>query len=403
MLWKNLLNGSQTYITVKNKVDEIYEAIVNYENNEFIALLGGYSGCLLFHYYYYRFTKKKEHLLVLQKKCKTILDDFINKPDISYCSGYSGICWLIRFLKNEDIIEIIDTKKYFFEIDNLIHQGLLYYLQQNNYDYLHGGLGMVYYFITQGNENGDSVLQEFLSALDSNKINVDGSVKWLSNIYVKPYEKTLAYNLGMAHGMGSIIGLLLKLIECQKHDIFAKELLLKIILFYKNNKNPSTYRSVFSPWIIPDNDEKIESRLAWCYGDLGISQILYKAGVLLNDVELTKLALNSLFKSSYRKNKILDNVDDACICHGTSGICHIYNRMYQQTNMSIFKDLAIYWLDETLKMGQKSEQFAGFQFMHTGNDILNFSLLNGLSGVGLSLLSMIDSTEPKWDECIMLS
>jgi lantibiotic modifying enzyme len=226
---------------------------------------------------------------------------------------------------------------------------------------------------------------------------------WLSDVYVKPYEKTLAYNLGMAHGMGSIIGFLLKLIEYQKYGIFAKELLLKIILFYKNNTNPSTYRSVFAPWISPDSDSKIESSLAWCYGDLGISLVLYKAGVLLNDIELTNLALNSLVKSGYRKDKTFDNINDACFCHGTSGICHIYNRMYQQTNLTVFKDLAIYWLEETLKMGQKAGQFAGFQFIHTENDILNFSLLNGLSGVGLSLLSIIDSTEPKWDECIMLS
>jgi lantibiotic modifying enzyme len=196
---------------------------------------------------------------------------------------------------------------------------------------------------------------------------------------------------------------LLKLIECHTHDVLARKLLSKIVLFYKNNTNPSTYRSVFSPWIIPENNSYTESRLAWCYGDLGIGQVLHKAGILLNDRELTELALDSLVRSCKRKDIILENIVDACMCHGPLGICHIYNRMYQKTDMPIFKDIAIYWLNEALKMGKESKHFAGFHFVHSGEYIANFSLLTGISGVGLSLLAMIDSVEPKWDECLMLS
>ena len=43
------------------------------------------------------------------------------------------------------------------------------------------------------------------------------------------------------------------------------------------------------------------SRLAWCYGDLGIGIILYQAAKTFNDVELENFALEVLLHTTTRK------------------------------------------------------------------------------------------------------
>lgn len=404
MSWNILVEDKDTYNVVKNKIDDIYQLIANYYDKKQVGLLGGYGGCLLFLYYYYKFTQKEEHLLVLMEKCNMVFEDFVSTSHSTYCSGYSGICWLIRFLANQDVIDAYDTDDYLEEVDRFIHHSILLCIKNRDFDYLHGGLGMAYYFSTQKNKNGVIAMQDFLSALDNNKItNLDASVKWLSNVYINKHEQVLACNLGLAHGMASIMALLIKQIESNTNVILSRKLLDRTVHFYINKTNPSTCRSVFPPWIHMDTNGYSESRLAWCYGDLGISYVLYRAAISLNDSELTKFALNILIKCSERKDYRVDNIVDACICHGTSGICHIFNRMYQKTDLTIFKKTAMFWLGETLKMGEVSNQLAGFHFVHDGEYSSNFSILTGLSGVGLSLLATIDSTEPCWDECLTLS
>ena len=74
-----------------------------------------------------------------------------------------------------------------------------------------------------------------------------------------------------------------------------------------------------------------------------------------------------------------------------------------KTNILAFKDSALYWLKETLKMGNNPNEFAGYIFIHSGHYTSNFSLLSGVSGVGLSLCSAIYPIEPLWDECLLLS
>ena len=49
---------------------------------------------------------------------------------------------------------------------------------------------------------------------------------------------------------------------------------------------------------------------------------------------------------------------------------------------------------------------AGFKFWKTkelGGWKNEFALLDGVTGVGLALISAISDIEPKWDECLLLS
>jgi lantibiotic modifying enzyme len=99
-------------------------------------------------------------------------------------------------------------------------------------------------------------------------------------------------------------------------------------------------------------------------------------------------------------------VRDAGICHGTAGIAHIFNRLYRTTKQYRFQEAANYWCLETLKMSKFEDGFAGYKTWHTeeygGWQPCN-NLLEGIAGIGLSLLSFVMPEDPAWDECLLLS
>lgn len=81
---------------------------------------------------------------------------------------------------------------------------------------------------------------------------------------------------------------------------------------------------------------KRPSRLAWCYGDLGIGLSLWTAGKNLGIKSFQEEAyevFDSLLKG---KNAYENNVIDAGICHGTSGVALLFNRFYLETGDSYF-------------------------------------------------------------------
>jgi hypothetical protein len=99
-------------------------------------------------------------------------------------------------------------------------------------------------------------------------------------------------------------------------------------------------------------------------------------------------------------------VADASFCHGTAGIAHIYNRMYQSTGGNHYKLAARFWLNETLKMAMHNNGIAGYRYWYPSSED-NYKdepgLLEGAAGIGLVIMAAISDLEPVWDEALMLS
>ena len=178
---------------------------------------------------------------------------------------------------------------------------------------------------------------------------------------------------------------------------------VKFILSNKLDNKESIFPSICE---IVDDEKQISSRLAWCYGDLGISIALWQAGDALKDESIKQDAIDICLHTIKRKTKEETKVVDAGICHGSSGIALIYNRMYFYTGIKEFKEAANYWIRETLNLATFKDGLAGYksyQSEQTGGWKNDYSLLEGVSGIGLALLSHISNEEPYWDRCLLLS
>jgi len=403
MKWNTLVDDDKLKIKIENKLEDIFIAITKFNPTNSLGLLGGYAGVFLFVYFYYQYTKQEKHLRFLIKNFETFYNNIWRIKHSSFANGYAGICWLIRFFEKEDVLEVSDVDEVLAELDSVITIFMLQELQNKNWDFLHGSLGVAYYFATVKNTNKfDNNLHTFLQFLDKNKkINTNGSYKWLSNTYVNSEKQAMVYNLSLSHGMAALIPFLTRLSDKPYNDLTI-DLLNNTILFFKDCINPSNFIATYPKWFELCDNSPSESPLYWCYGDPGIAQALYTAGVLSADKELSSLALTTLIKSTNRNDPNTEYINEACFCHGSSSLLHIYNRLYQKTNLDVFKNSALFWLNDTLGKGKKGEEYAGYNFFKTSDLTSNVSLLSGLSGVGLSLLAAIDTSEPSWDECVLL-
>jgi len=94
---------------------------------------------------------------------------------------------------------------------------------------------------------------------------------------------------------------------------------------------------------------------------------------------------------------------DADFCHGSVGVAHIFSRFYNYTGNENFRKAAEYYYRKTIDMAVHPDGLAGYKHLTDDGLVTDYSLLEGISGIGLSLISAVSDIEPQWDQCLLLS
>jgi hypothetical protein len=149
------------------------------------------------------------------------------------------------------------------------------------------------------------------------------------------------------------------------------------------------------------------TRSAWCYGDPGVALVLHGVARALGDPQGEEAAL-ALACEAARRATEETRVVDAGLCHGSAGLAHIYNRLYQATGRSELAAAARQWLDHTLGLWQPGQGIGGYRVQNAREDGELFwdvspGLLAGEAGVALALLAAASSVEPAWDRTLLMS
>jgi hypothetical protein len=215
-------------------------------------------------------------------------------------------------------------------------------------------------------------------------------------------------NIGMAHGIPSIISFLCKVYVINQNEM-AKEMLVKAtnwLLKCKNIDKNST--SMFSYLVDQDdmnNSHKSSTRLAWCYGDLTIGYVIYVLGSIIKDEYYLCEGLEILNNCSTRKvEDPTTGIRDKAFCHGTSGIYYIFNKLYDNYKLDNFREIKNYWLDKTiLNLNENIESFKSYSIIDGQIKYAHdYGLINGYPGIGITLLSHLNRESNEWDEIFML-
>ncbi|MGE0078156.1 MAG: lanthionine synthetase C family protein [Bacteroidales bacterium] len=404
-MWKPIINEKDINL-ILNKIYDAIKLDSLFVND--IGMLSGLAGIAQFCFYYGKYLKRDEPAEIGLNIINKIFEKIEHKYQLpTYCSGIAGAAWSIIHLSENDFLDV-DCDIVLNGIDDYLGNQMNYYIANNKYDYLHGAIGIGLYFLKRFETTKNDKLKakylvylvQLLSYLKETSIvdkQSDG-LKWESLSGVK--NDNLVYNLGLAHGIPSILYFLNRLalngIEVNK----SNTLLWKGINYLQYSKLEGNEISLY-PSIISDNAKTSHSRLAWCYGDLGIGSVFSQLKITSVNEDARKIFLLSVKRTNLDEN----NVVDAGICHGAMGIAHIFNRQYQASDNVELKNAALYWLHKGIEMAVHVDGCAGFlKWDNTNKEwVKELCLLNGISGIGLVLISMISDIDPAWDECLLLS
>jgi len=194
------------------------------------------------------------------------------------------------------------------------------------------------------------------------------------------------FNLGMAHGLPGVIGLLAVGCGSPSRDATSTALLDGAVRWLLAHRLPAGDASCFPGWIDP-GVAPVPARQGWCYGDAAIARVLWLAARAADEPAWRRVALDVARRAAARPLPIGGAVD-AGLCHGSAGLAHIFNRHWQATGERVFADAARRWFRDALA---RIDRVSGGGF------------LSGRAGVALALLHATTAHEPTWDRVLLLS
>ena len=385
---------------IEQKLFEIYDIITHSSNTRTnYGFLSGLSGELFFLHHFSRFYPVDVNLL--KDKLNGLIQSVEVYPgDASFCEGISGVCYLLSIISSREDYGV-DLGK---EVDEFVCMSLDSYMKRNKYEFLYGFVGLGQYLLADIKKHFNE-LKMILDYLDTNKKEMRDGYAWSS---ISSYNEE-EINLGLSHGMASILVFLSKIYTSKIFEMYSSKILelidggVEYLLSQQQDVN--IYHSFFPYCSSFDMPKKMTSRLGWCYGDLSVGIALSIIGNLTGNERALNCADKVFtYAAIYRRDLEFNLVNDPGLCHGASGIAALFNRMWWNTGNNVYKDAYDYWIKMTLCMANKEDGLAGYTY-HSWSmrPTKGTHLLEGISGIGMVLLYYLHNIEPEWDECLFLS
>lgn len=383
---------------IANQINSHMVDMVNGEPFKFTnGLYSGYSGCILYSYCYAQYFERQDIKDNTDKFIEKITDNFnLLLSESTYCSGLAGLLCLLDFLNKKKFISI-DTEEIDDYLQVYFEEEIDQYIRSNFFDFMHGAIGLGLYALQNRDTKTLNCLIDFLYTTAYK----DGNVfYWETNIGGP--DNTTKENISLSHGVSSIVIFLSRLARCGYYNEMVKEMLIKGVRYLQSNEiDFEKYGSCFPHY--SKNSGITKSRLGWCYGDLSVAIALKEAAIVLKDDSLLNFSID-VFSKNIQKKEVKDTmVYDAGICHGSAGIAMMYNRMYKDTGIADFKINAEFWIEETLNHAIYEDGLCGYKTLLGNKWEIDYSLLTGISGIGLVLMSHLMNDGQEWDELFLLS
>jgi len=326
--------------------------------------------------------------------------------------GFAGIAWVAAHL-HEQLFDSDDE-----DPNAAIDSALIDYLSvspwEDDYDLISGLAGIGVYALERlPRPSAIKCLELIVDRLDEKAEHNEDGITWLTHAHLLPKHQREQcpngyYNLGLAHGLPGLIALLGQVCAAGVAVEKAQALLNGAVTWILRQRQTTKAHSTFSHWINPNDPERDDCRLAWCYGDAGVSVSLLLAARCMKQAEWEREALKIARRAARRKLEDT-GVVDACLCHGAAGLGHIFNRLFQASGEKVFRDAARSWFERTLNFRRPNEGFGGFLVYRVTQAADEPSweaepgILEGAAGIALALLAASTPIEPAWDRMLLVS
>ena len=394
-MWKKIITDERLLKQVHDKIRQIAVSIEEIESDD-CSIICGNPGAVLFQCYY------SKNQSVSSNSCETklqrVFDYFQCADNLNFSCGIAGILFVLDHLEKENFFDFEDNVGCF---DHGIWGHFIEH--EKTLDFLHGSPGVINSLLEQRIESRyDYLFDMWLQAIENKKEASDSELKWKNSFQNYNGEPDQGYYYGLAHGVPAIIIVLLKLYARTKSEKTYDYLVKSInFLIVSRQEEPSNF---CFPNVKADK-LSVEGSLSWCYGDLGCAYAMFFYAKTFKDAKIEQLALDIFTKHALKERPEKNNIVDADFCHGSVGIAHFYARMFNHTSIELFRKTAEIWYEITLQKAVYPNGIAGYKHAQGPNkpSTNEFGLLEGVSGIGLSLISAISDIEPKWDGALLFS
>jgi lantibiotic biosynthesis protein len=214
-------------------------------------------------------------------------------------------------------------------------------------------------------------------------------------------------NLGLSHGIAGPLALLssarMKRIKAKNIGSAITHLgeILQNTIIKDHGWNGWPSEANFDTSTMRYSGSKPLTRMAWCYGNPGISRALWLAGLAVKDQGLQELSIMTL-KDVYKMPNKITMVDSSTFCHGSAGLAEITMRFFNDTKDEYYNRQAGMLIRNILSDYSKSSVYRFRNVSTDGRMEDRVGILEGMAGVLLVLLAARTAKEPSWDSMFLL-
>jgi lantibiotic modifying enzyme len=414
--WSPLLSGSLAD-QASQAVQEIAGALSSAARPEravAASLAGGQAGEALFYAYLALHTSDA----AAADRAADLLDQAAEAlastplPPSLY-GGFPGVAWTMEHLRGRLFEEEMEgDEDPLQEIDEALLAPLSRSPWPGEYDLIGGLVGLGVYALERlPHPTAAAMLEQIVNRLDELAERLDGGTAWFTPPERLPeWQREIhtrgVYNLGLAHGIPGVVAVLAGVAGAGVAAGRARPLLDSTVRWLLARRYgpemSSCFGTHYASWESP-----APSRLAWCYGDPGVAAALLAAARAVGNSEWERQALDVALDAAERDVSTA-LIRDAGLCHGTAGLGHLFNRMFQTTGEERLAGAARFWFEQALGMRADREGIAGFRAWEVNPSggsswRTDPGFLEGAAGIGLALLGALSTVEPAWDRMLLVS
>lgn len=313
-----------------------------------------------------------------------------NRLMSTYCNGLAGIGIGLILLNEKDFIEL--EAEALNDFDAYLSRAMAAFTAQGNFDLLHGATGIALYFTKRNNtaiETSRKALTAYINSIEETLVKTTGDdgteYSWCR---MKPDFSQEERNISMSHGLSGIANVLAQIYA--RHILPATEekkvkemieALTRTILAQRIEF--TKYRSAFPSYYKSSDEHSRFSRLAWCYGDLGILATLAIIAETTGDTSLSARIEPLVLAETTRRRPEHTYVRDACVCHGAAGIYAYFRHASSRFSDCVtLHDAERYWKYYILNLPVDRLCYDPISKSYNKQ----YSILNGYAGIAMSLL-----------------
>jgi lantibiotic modifying enzyme len=375
------------------------------------TLAGGHAGLALFYAYLARAELGADADRIAEQYLDAAIEAVAaHQMSPALYGGFTGIAWSLAHLQDQVLGADADDPAEDIDAALLDHVGRSPWRRE--YDLISGLVGLGVYTLERlPRPTAVACLERVIARLaETAQLHDSGTTWWTDPRWLPPWQRQEApdgyYNLGLAHGVPGVIALLGAACAAGVATATARPPLDGAVTWLLAQRLPAGSASHFGYWAGPGVKAET-SRLAWCYGDLGLAAALLYAARCVGEASWEHEAL-TIARHAARRPPQDARVLDAGLCHGGAGAGHIFNRLYQATGDEALAAAARFWFAHTLELRQPGRGIAGFQSLEpAGDGRMDWQpepgLLTGAAGIGLALLAATTAIEPAWDRVLLVA